>query len=164
MAEPLEQAEPTPVNTVEIRRNAGHFEKGNQLGKMNGAGRKPGLERRVREAVEIIGAEGDEAQNLLIAIMVQIASGYRQLIHPVLEDPTTKSGKVEEWEKVSVADQMAAIRWLADRGYGKAKEFVAVEVEDPLELGADPHTFSTDFEQAMDELRERRLARQAREQ
>lgn len=162
MAEPA-TAEPTPTNSGETRADhATRFEPGNKVSVGNKGGRPKGLAKRVREAVEQAGGD----QNTLVTIMVQHATGYRQMLHPTetVEDEETGEEKpVEKWEEVGVSEQQAAIRWLADRGYGKALEFVPIEDEDPLELGADPHRFSADFEHAMDELRERRLAREAAE-
>lgn len=143
------------TDTAKSGRNSGHFEPGNKLGAGHKQGRPKGLAKRVREAVEIAGGD----QNMLVTIMVQHATGYRQLIHPNDEE----NGKpVETWQEVSVNEQQAAIRWLAERGYGKALEFVPIEDADPLELGGDLAAVAAGIRREMDELaakrRERELA------
>lgn len=154
--------------TAKSGRNAGQFEPGNKLGAGHKQGRPKGLARRVREAVEIAGGD----QNMLVTIMVQIASGYRQLIHPtdtisycywpqIDADPVVRP--VETWQEVSVAEQQAAIRWLADRGYGKALEFVPIEDPNPLEHEGDLAAVAAGVRARVDELAAKRRERETAE-
>lgn len=155
-------AEPAPTETSQTdaekpgRNNSGQFEPGNKLGAAHAGGRPKGLARRVRESVETYGGD----QNMLVTIMVQHATGYRQMIHPTDTDKDKKP--VETWEAVSVSDQQAAIRWLAERGYGKAREFEPIEnPADPLELGGDLARVAAGVRAAVDELAAKRRAREA---
>jgi hypothetical protein len=162
MAEPVAIETPT---TTPGRGPGRPFEKGNKLGKLSHKGGAPkGLARRIRDAVESVGGD----QNMLVTIMVQHATGYRQLLHPTdkivwcdFATRETVSQPVEEWEKVSVSEQQAAIRWLADRGYGKALEFVPVESDDPLELGGNLAAVAAGVRQRVDELAAKRREREA---
>jgi hypothetical protein len=54
------------------------------------------------------------------------------------------------------AERIAAWRELADRGYGKAPAFAAIESADPLELDA----IAGEVQAIADELRARRVARE----
>ena len=83
-------------------------------------------------------------------------------------------GKVDPDELVSIlvdvahdsrakpSERIAAVRELADRGWGKAPAFAAIEGQDPLELSA----IAQEIQSIADELRERdelRARRDARE-
>lgn len=154
-------AEPAPAsNSQETRVIGVPFEPGNKVSVGNKGGRPKGVARRVRELVEQQGGD----QNTLVTIMFQHATGYRQMLHPtdtVTDDKTGEVKPVEVWQEVSVNEQQAAIRWLADRGYGKALEFVPIENDDPLELGGDLARVAAGVRAHVDELAARRRAHDA---
>jgi hypothetical protein len=155
MAEPATGQNPGPTPAAAQPREDGlptgiPFEPGNHVGKLGG--RPKGLARRVREQV---GDDGD----LLVNIMLHHASGWRVLVHPTEIDPKTKK-PAETWEKVSVSDQQAAVKWLADRGFGKAQEFVPIE-QDTLDLGGDLAAVAEGIRREVDELAARRRDREA---
>jgi hypothetical protein len=64
---------------------------------------------------------------------------------------------VAEDERAKPAERIAAVRELADRGWGKAPAFAAMEGADPLELGA----IAAEIQGIADELAARRDARGA---
>lgn len=111
----------------------------------NPSGRPKGLARRVRELV------GDDA-DLLVAVMANHAIGWNRVVHP--------ENGVECWERVTVGEQQAAVKWLTERGFGKPQEFVPVEA-DPLELTDDIDRLVAAFDAEMDELAARRREREA---
>jgi len=76
----------------------------------NPGGRPKGLAAAVRESYPA----GE-----IVAGMVKIAKGLKIA-----------------GQKPTIADMVRAREWLADRGYGKAAAFAALEGGDPLELGA----------------------------
>jgi hypothetical protein len=125
------------------------FEPGNQVAKLGG--RPKGLARRVREEA---GDDGD----LLVSLMLHHATGWRFMVNPAITITPEMREDPNNWEKVSVSDQQAAVRWLADRGYGKAQEFVPIEA-DTLQLGADFAALAAAVERDMDELEARRRKR-----
>jgi hypothetical protein len=97
----------------------------------NPGGRPKGLARLVREQV---GNDG----LLLVQVMLSIMS-----------DP-----------KASDRDRMEAIKWLSDRGWGKAPVFAPMESDDPLELSERAATeIAGRFATTMDELARRRAER-----
>ena len=60
-------------------------------------------------------------------------------------------------DRAKPAERIAAVRELADRGWGKAPAFAAMENADPLELGA----IAQEIQTIADELAARRDAREA---
>jgi hypothetical protein len=151
-------AEPAAATNTQGTRVIGRpFEKGNRLSVANKGGRPRGIERRTRELC------GDNGE-LLVQLMVDQATGWRFMVNPaVMEadhfDLRTARANPANWEAVTAAEQQAAIRWCADRGYGKVKDFVNIEIE-PTESGPDIRVFSTDFRAAVDELSARRRQRE----
>ena len=77
----------------------------------------------------------------------------------------TPEEMVEGWLEIArdprakAAERISAWRELADRGYGKAPAFAAIESADPLELDA----IAAEVQAIADELRARRDAREAPE-
>jgi hypothetical protein len=127
------------------------FEPGNQVAKLGG--RPKGLARRIREEV---GDDGD----LLVSVMLYHATGWRIMVNPAVEITDEMKEDPANWEKVSVSDQQAAVRWLADRGFGKAQEFVPIEA-DTLDLGGDLAALAADVRREVDELAAKRREREA---
>jgi len=76
----------------------------------NPGGRPKGIAAAVRDAYPA---------NEIVAGMVKIAKGLKVA-----------------GQKPTISDMVRAREWLADRGYGKAAAFAALEGGDPLELGA----------------------------
>lgn len=102
----------------------------------NPGGRPKGLATKIREI-----APAEELASFYVALWTRDGKVLRQLGIKVAD--------------VTLADRTRAADWLADRGYGKAPQYAAVEGEDPLEL-TDPLDLS--IEAALDELAARREA------
>jgi hypothetical protein len=64
---------------------------------------------------------------------VRDAYPAREMVADMLK---VAKGQIVAKQKPTIADMVRAREWLADRGYGKAASFVALEGGDPLELGA----------------------------
>jgi hypothetical protein len=71
----------------------------------NPGGRPKGLAKRVRE---LVGADGEDLAKIMLVIAYD--------------------------EKEATRDRMEAIKWLSDRGWGKAPAFAPIEDDDPLDL------------------------------
>lgn len=97
----------------------------------NPSGRPVGLARRVRELI------GDDGL-VLAQIMTSIAVD----------------------ESAATRDRIAAVAWLADRGWGKAPAYAPIEAEaDPLQLSqAEARRIALDFDRTIDEIVDRRRA------
>lgn len=89
-----------------------------QSGNPSGAnGKQKGLATLVRRSTK----QGRE----LVAFMLDVARGA-----PIKMSVTTVGGTVLDVERrATVADRMEAVRWLADRGWGKAREVIRLEDE-----------------------------------
>lgn len=98
----------------------------------NPGGRPKGLAAEVRDAYPA---------HEMVADMLRVAKGLKV-----------------QGQKPTIADMTKAREWLADRGYGKAAAFAAVEGGDPLELGA----VDKAIDETLDELAEAREAKAAR--
>lgn len=99
----------------------------------NPGGRPKGLAKRVREEV------GDEGE--LVKLMLCIAYDLKN---------------------ESTRDRMDAVKWLSDRGWGKAPAFAPVEDDDPLELSdARATEVAAELDKRLDDLAAARAAREA---
>lgn len=105
----------------------------------NPGGRPKGLATKIREL-----APAEELAGFYLALWTRDGKVLRRLGIKVAD--------------VTLAERTKAADWLADRGYGKAPQYAAVEGEDPLEL-TDPLDLS--IEAALDELAARREAQAA---
>ena len=61
---------------------------------------------------------------------------------------------------MSARDQIAIATVLADRGWGKAPQYVVIEDDEYDNSSPEIVGFSEEFERAMEELREQRLRRE----
>ena len=117
---PPEKPDPALNATEGQRRLGGVTGKGfmpGRSGNPNGLnGRQKGLAALVREST-------DDGQ-LLVRLMLRIARGGK------FKTSLTANGKVRELlVRPSISDRIEAIKWLSDRGWGKARDIVEVEGE-----------------------------------
>jgi hypothetical protein len=112
----------------------------------NPAGRPKGFARRIREAV------GDDGERLIEFWVSAVRDGYIVHRHPETGEQT--------YEKVSVRDQIAISTILADRGWGKAPQYVVIEDEGPPRNPVvDAERFGDELQRRLDELAEIRKRR-----
>ena len=117
----------------------------------NPRGRPKGLARKIREAV------GDDGEMLVEFWVSALRYGYIVHRHPETGEP--------EYEKVSARDQIAIATVLADRGWGKAPQYVVIEDEDPTEGNLDSN-MDWDweaFDRRWDEMKEQNRRRREEE-
>jgi Family of unknown function (DUF5681) len=155
-----DQAKAAPQKQVRTGREATQFKPG-QSG--NPAGRP---KKAIRNLAENIRDQVGDNGELLVSIMIQHATGWRFMVNPATEITQEMRDDPANWERVSVAEQQAALRWLAERGWGKPQEFVPVE-EDTLGLSImdeqDASMVAALYRQA-DELAAKRREREERDQ
>jgi Family of unknown function (DUF5681) len=99
----------------------------------NPAGRPKGLARKTRELL------GDDGESL-VRFWASVMDG----------------GPLPDGTVPSVRERLEASKLLADRGWGKAPQFVLVEDEDPLESEIDVARIAAEFHRDLDEIAERR--------
>lgn len=125
----------------------------------NPRGRPKGLARKVRE---ITGDNDGETLALFFSAAMQ-----GKLPNPDYDTKKTPEEQpgVPANVTVGVKERIEAAKYLADRGWGKPPQFAPLEDDDPLDFAEkEAEQIAAEFEARMDELAERRRARDAAEQ
>jgi Family of unknown function (DUF5681) len=144
MSEPVPEVTPQPRVMPEGRR----FVAG-QSG--NPKGRPKGLARKVREIV------GDNDGETIARFWAAGMSG--RLPNPEWDEKNPT--KAPQYVTLDPKDRVLCSRLLAERGWGKPPMFAPIEDDDPLDFAErEADEVAAEFDARMDELAERRRARE----